>query len=142
MTELVHDLEPGGRRCVAVTDVSGTQHQAGGRVEATESRDQPHIRMSPSIQAATDELRSFMFERVYRDGWRASEEEKCDRLLTHLFEYYTANVGQLPLEYIEIAYLEGAERAVADFISGMTDRYAIRLYREIFMPSSYPSALE
>ena len=108
----------------------------------TESRDQPHIRMSPSIQAATDELRSFMFERVYRDGWRASEEEKCDRLLTHLFEYYTANVGQLPLEYIEIAYLEGAERAVADFISGMTDRYAIRLYREIFMPSSYPSALE
>lgn len=100
------------------------------------------ILMSPEIQAATDELRAFMFERVYRDSWRSQEEEKCDRLLTHLFEYYTDNIGQLPLEYIEIAYLEGPERAVADFISGMTDRYAIRLYRQLFLPSAYPAALE
>ena len=89
-----------------------------------------------------DELRAFMFERVYRDSWRSQEEAKCDRLLTHLFEYYTDNIGQLPLEYIEIAYLEGPERAVADFISGMTDRYAIRLYRQLFLPSAYPAALE
>ena len=108
----------------------------------TESRDQPAIRMSPTVQAATDELRAFMFERVYRDSWRSREEEKCDRLLAQLFEYYTSNVGQLPLEYIEIAYLEGQERAAADFISGMTDRYAVRLYSQIFMPSAYPSALE
>ena len=107
-----------------------------------ESRGQAAIRMSPAIQAATDELRAFMFERVYRDSWRSQEEEKCDRLLTHLFEYYTNNIGQLPLEYIEIAYLEGPERAVADFISGMTDRYAVRLYRQLFMPSAYPIALE
>ena len=107
-----------------------------------ESRGQAAIRMSPAIQAATDELRAFMFEHVYRDSWRSQEEEKCDRLLTHLFEYYTNNIGQLPLEYIEIAYLEGPERAVADFISGMTDRYAIRLYRQLFMPSAYPIALE
>ena len=107
-----------------------------------ESRGRDAILMSPEIQAATDELRSFMFEHVYRDKWRSQEEAKCDRLLTHLFEYYTANIGQLPLEYIEIAYLEGPERAVADFISGMTDRYAIRLYRQLFLPSSYPSALE
>ena len=108
----------------------------------TESRGQSAILMSPAIQAATDELRAFMFERVYRDSWRSLEEEKCDRLLTHLFEYYISNIGQLPLEYIEIAYLEGPERAVADFISGMTDRYAIRLYRQLFMPSAYPMALE
>ena len=107
-----------------------------------ESRGQAAIRMSPAIQAATDELRAFMFEHVYRDSWRSQEEEKCDRLLTHLFEYYTNNIGQLPLEYIEIAYLEGPERAVADFISGMTDRYAVRLYRQLFMPSAYPIALE
>ena len=108
----------------------------------SESRGKSEIRMSPAIQSATDELRAFMFERVYRDSWRSQEEEKCDRLLTHLFEYYTANVGQMPLEYIEIAYLEGQERAVADFISGMTDRYAVRLFRQIFMPSAYPSTFE
>ena len=97
----------------------------------TESRGQDRILMSPGIQAATDELRAFMFERVYRDSWRSQEEEKCDRLLTHLFEHYIENIGQLPLEYIEIAYLEGPERAVADFISGMTDRYAVEVYNEL-----------
>ena len=108
----------------------------------TESREQDRILMSPAIQAATDELRAFMFERVYRDSWRSQEEEKCDRLLTHLFEYYTENIGQLPLEYIEIAYLEGPERAVADFISGMTDRYAVRLYKQLFLPDSYPASAD
>ena len=108
----------------------------------SESRGKAEIRMSPAIQDATDELRAFMFERVYRDSWRSQEEEKCDRLLTHLFEYYTRNVGQMPLEYIEIAYLEGQERAVADFISGMTDRYAVRLFRQLFMPSAYPASFE
>ncbi len=107
-----------------------------------ESADQPGLRMSPLIQGATDELRSFMFERVYRDKWRSSEEAKCDRLLTQLFEYFSGNIGQMPMEYIEIAYLEGQERAVADFVSGMTDRYAVRLYRELFMPSAYPAGFD
>ena len=104
-----------------------------------ESRGQPFLRMSPAIQNATDELRVFMFERVYRDSWRSSEEEKCDRLLTRLFEHYSAHIGQMPMEYIEIAYLEGQERAVADFISGMTDRYALRLYQQLFLPAAYPA---
>ncbi len=102
-----------------------------------ESMDKPEIRMSPAIQAATDELRAFMFERVYRDSWRALEEEKCDRLLTQLFKYYSEHIGQMPMEYIEIAYLEGQERAVTDFVSGMTDRYAVRLYQQLFMPTAY-----
>ena len=127
----------------SVIKTLGATH--GERIETmirdivAESRGQSAILMSPAIQAATDELRAFMFERVYRDSWRSSEEEKCDRLLTHLFEYYTQNVGQMPLEYIEIAYLEGQERAVADFISGMTDRYAVRLYSQLFLPSAYPA---
>ena len=127
----------------SVLKTLGATH--GERIETmirdivNESRDKQEILMSPAIQAATDELRAFMFERVYRDSWRSEEERKCDRLLTHLFEYYTENVGQMPLEYIEIAYLEGQERAVADFISGMTDRYAVRLYQQLFMPDAYPA---
>ncbi len=125
----------------SVLKTLGATH--GERIETmirdivNESRGKQAILMSPTIQAATDELRAFMFERVYRDSWRSEEEEKCDRLLTQLFEHYTENVGQMPLEYIEIAYLEGQERAVADFISGMTDRYAVRLYQQLFLPAAY-----
>ena len=119
-------------------------HSHGQRIETmirdivTGSAGKNELMMSSQIQTATDSLRDFMFEKVYHDSWRSGEEQKCDRLLTSLFEYYIEHVGELPLEYIKVAYTEGAERAVVDYISGMTDRYAVRLYSELFMPHSFP----
>ncbi|MBQ8080543.1 MAG: deoxyguanosinetriphosphate triphosphohydrolase [Clostridia bacterium] len=103
-----------------------------------ESRGQPFVRMSAQIQAATDALRDFMFEKVYRDGWRRQEEEKCDRLVTALFHYFIDHPGEMPMEYVQVSYLDGTERAVTDFISGMTDRYAVRLYSQLFLPDAFP----
>ena len=103
-----------------------------------ESTDQPHLRMSSNVQQASDELRAFLFERVYLDEWRKEEEERCDHVLTALFEYFLDHPNQMPLEYVQIAYRDGTERAVTDYLACMTDRFALRSYEKIFVPSSFP----
>ncbi len=97
-----------------------------------------HLSMSPPVETAMNALREFMFERVYRDGWRAAEEERCDYIIRALFRHYCDHPAELPEEYLMITYREGLERGVADFLSGMTDRYAVRLFSELFIPSSFP----
>ena len=101
------------------------------------SQGQPELSMSPLVQSAMDALREFMFERVYRDKWRAEEEVRCDYVLRGLFGYYTQHPGEMPEEYMLIGYQEGTDRAVADFLSGMTDRYAIHTYERLFVPSGF-----
>jgi dGTPase len=103
-----------------------------------ESRDKPFVHMSEEIQSATDALREFLFEKVYRDGWREEEEKKCDHVLSALFEHYIEHPGEMPIEYVQISYRDGTERAVTDFLACMTDRYAMRLYQQLFLPSAFP----
>ncbi len=125
--------------CVAVL---GRTH--GERIDTMirdivrESESGPHLRMSAPVQEATDQLREFMFKNVYLDAWRTEEEKKCDHLIASLFEYYSEHPDKMPLEYIQIAYQEGTERAVTDYIACMTDRYAARCYQEAFIPSAFP----
>lgn len=99
----------------------------------------PFVRMSEPVSEASEELRAFLFERVYHDQWRAREEKKCDYILRSLFEYYLENPASMPAEYVTIAYQEGSERAVCDFLACMTDRYAIDQFTENFVPSSFPT---
>ena len=104
-----------------------------------ESQGQPHLRMSDPMQQASDEMRAFLFEKVYMDKWRKLEEEKCDHVIVSLFAYYMEHPGQMPLEYVQISYRDGTERAVTDFLACMTDRYAIRTYNSLFVPDSFPA---
>ena len=99
----------------------------------------PHLRMSPEVEAATDALREFMFARVYRDGWRDPEEARCDTVLRQLFAWFCAHPAEMPDEFLMIGYHEGTERAVTDFLSCMTDRYATRKFTELFVPSAFPA---
>lgn len=101
------------------------------------SANQPFVRMSRDVSDASDELRSFLFEHVYHDDWRHKEEERCDYIISALFTHYCAHPEQLPNEYLEIFYIDGAERAVCDFIACMTDRYAIDQFNKIFVPSAF-----
>lgn len=101
------------------------------------SIDSNEISMSVDFQFAMDELRRFMFERVYNDSWRTGEENKCDYLIRHLFEHYMLHPSEMPIEFIEIAYKEGNERAVIDYIASMTDRFALRQFQRIFIPKSF-----
>ena len=102
-----------------------------------QSRGRAEIRMSERVQNATDALRNFLFEKVYRDSWRLAEEKRCDHVIRGLFRYYSDNPGEMPLEYVEISFQEGTERAVTDYISGMTDRYAVRQYMSLFLPGAF-----
>ncbi|MBR3765213.1 MAG: deoxyguanosinetriphosphate triphosphohydrolase [Clostridia bacterium] len=95
------------------------------------------LAMSPVMQSAMDGLRDFMFERVYRDEWRAKEEKRCEGVIRQLFSYYSEHPGEMPEEFVLTGYQEGTARAVCDFISCMTDRYAIRIYQKLFVPSGF-----
>lgn len=101
------------------------------------STDEPLILMSEEVQQATDTMRSFLFEHVYQDSWRSDEEQKCDFILKRLYEHFIGHPEQMPAEFREIADEEGVPRAVVDFIASMTDRYAIRLFRQLFMPEAF-----
>ena len=99
----------------------------------------PHLSMSEPVENAMNGLREFMFDRVYRDGWRDPEEARCDYVLRHLFEYYCEHPGEMPEEFVMIGYRDGTERSVCDFLSCMTDRYATRKFRDLFVPSAFPA---
>ena len=103
-----------------------------------ESQGKNDICMSETVQTAFDSLRAFMFEKVYFDSWRKKEEEKCDYVMGMLFEYFMNHPGEMPLEYVQIAYRDGTERAVIDYLACMTDRYALRTFQQLFAPSAFP----
>ncbi len=105
-------------------------------VEHSEGRER--LEMSPRVEGAMDALRDFMFHRVYRDDWRAAEEVRCDHVIKTLFGYFCAHPAEMPEDYMVISYQEGTERGVCDYLSGMTDRYAIRLFQKLFVPVGFP----
>ena len=95
------------------------------------------IGMAPEIQAAKDDLRSFMFENVYHNPLAKHEEGKAKILLEELYRYYRRNPKQMPELYQRIARKFDLDRAVCDYISGMSDSYAVDLYSELFIPKSW-----
>ncbi len=124
-----------------LTQVLGETHSKRINVMVTSvltaSADSPTIAMTDDIQAATDELRAFLFENVYHNPVAKGEERKSRDLVCTLFDYYVKNPDRLPDRYrrrIDTEEGETVERGVADFISGMTDRYAIETYNELFVP--------
>ncbi len=91
------------------------------------------IALSRQIEAAIVELRNFLYERVYFNPGSREELEKTEKILTDLYRYVLKN----PDDFIK-TYPEGdsLEKRAGDFIAGMTDRYALRLYEKLFFPLS------
>jgi dGTPase len=98
------------------------------------STDQPKIQMEEEVQYATDRLREFLFESVYRNPVAKSEEGKAQEMLMRLFEHFVKHPDGMPLLYRRNCEREIVERCVCDFISGMTDRYAIEVYSDLYIP--------
>jgi len=105
-----------------------------------ESTNSPEIKMSAGVQAATDELRAFLFERVYRNPVAKGEEGKAKEMLERLFEYFVKNPDKMPQLYNKRREIDSTERRVCDFISSMTDRYAIELYTDLYIPKVWKGA--
>ena len=99
------------------------------------------ISMTPDVQMATDKLRSFLFENVYLNPVAKSEENKAQEMLTQLFYYFAKHPQKMPELYYRNIENEGVERCVCDYISGMTDRYAIELYNDLFIPRMWRGKL-
>lgn len=121
-----------------IIDVLGREHSERINTMVTSiidnSYDKPEIKMSDEVAAATNALRSYLFEHVYLNPMAKSEEAKAQEMLVKLFEYYVANPEKMPATYYKNIESEGVERCVCDFVSGMTDRYAIETYNDLFVP--------
>lgn len=95
------------------------------------------ICMDGEVQSAHDELRKFMFDRVYLSDKIQHEKDKANYIVNFLFTYYHKGIEKMPPLYIEFAEKYGKTRAVCDFISGMSDDYAVNLFKEICIPNSW-----
>ena len=101
------------------------------------SREAGTICLTPPVDQALKDLRSFMFERVYRNPEAKGEESKAKAMLQQLFEYYISHPDALPDDFQPQLSFDGMERTVCDYIAGMTDNYAVKKYTEIFVPTGW-----
>ena len=95
------------------------------------------ICMSADVQRCYDIFMEFMFDQVYTNPVAKGEEVKACAMIEKLFHYYFTNRDQLPREYWGIAEEEGLERAICDYISGMSDRYCVTVFKDLFTPKAW-----
>lgn len=93
------------------------------------------VRPSPGMLEHMDELREFLFRRVYLSDFARHQADRAIFLIRGLFQYFTDHPSELPEELAANPRGESVERLVCDHIASMTDRYAIRLFRELFIPA-------
>ena len=102
------------------------------------SKGKNEVTMSEEIYDVMNELRDYMFAEVYNINSSAKTEEvKAEGVVRHLFEAYMTRAELLPAGVKAACKLYGTERAVCDYIAGMTDGYALREYEKIFVPRSW-----
>ena len=101
------------------------------------SREAGTLAMTPACETALRDLRSFMFERVYRNPVAKGEESKARGMIQRLYDYYIKHPEMLPEDFLPQLSFDGMERTVCDYIAGMTDKYAVDKYTELFIPSGW-----
>ena len=125
----------------SVSDVLGQTHSQ--RINAlvcdmiAASRESGQIRLSETMDKALQDLRSFMFERVYRNPVAKGQESKARDMLQKLYVYYYERPEALPADFHPQMSFDGMERTVCDYIAGMTDKYAVDKYTELFIPDGW-----
>lgn len=104
----------------------------------TNSMGKNDIVMSEPVENAMKQIRQFMFERVYKNPAAKAEESKAEVLMETLYQYYLKHVDDLPEEFLNLlSEGEPRERVVCDYVGAMSDRFAIGVYEEIYIPKSW-----
>lgn len=104
----------------------------------TNSIGKDDILMSKEVEEAMHDLRHFMFEHVYKNPIAKGEESKARALLEQLYYYYMDHMELIPEKYTRMMDAgESKERIICDYISGMTDQYAITKFGEFFLPQAW-----
>ena len=124
-----------------ISDILGHNHSDRINTLVTDiirvSREAGAICLSPEVEKSLKDLRSFMFDNVYRNPIAKGEESKAKDMLSRMFEYYIAHPEAIPEDFHPQLSFEGLERTVCDYIAGMTDNYAVDKYTEIFIPMGW-----
>ena len=126
---------------LSASQVLGFTH--GERIDALvtdivrESEGRNAVRQSEECRKAMVELREFMFRAVYYTPVAKGEESKAQDMIRRLYDYYRRYPDKLPAEFQEIRLMEGEERAVCDYIAGMTDKYAVEQFGDIAIPKAW-----
>lgn len=139
-----HDLDDAERAgVVAVDDVPPQVLEALGRhhgvrlntmvIDLVANSDEGRVEMSAEVNDAMMALRDFLHGRVYVDSEAKRENPKAIRVLSQLFDYFMDHIDEVPAEYVLDASVAPPVQ-VSDFISGMTDRYAIGTFMRLFVP--------
>lgn len=122
----------------SISDVLGQTHSE--RIDTLvrdlidTSREAGMIVQTPQVENALRDLRAFMFERVYRNPVAKGEEGRAKDMLKRLFEHYVNHPQDLPPDFQPQLSFDGLERTVCDYIAGMTDKYAVDKFTQIFIP--------
>ena len=103
------------------------------------SEGKEHIALSDTYKQALNSLRTYLYQNVYRseDVRNSSDLNKVELIITSLYNYFIEHPEEMPALYREIEKEEGINVAVKDLISGMTDRYALNKYDELFVPKRW-----
>lgn len=99
------------------------------------------VSMDKTVQEAYDALHGYMYRAVYLNDYAKREEKKVPHLIESLFAFFVQRPDSLPVHMRETVGRDGAAQAACDFIAGMTDRYAIDLYSELFIPKAWNAPL-
>ena len=122
---------------VAVLGTTKSQRITTMITDLIEHSQNGRINFSPEVDAAYAVLKDFMYSTVYVDKEAKREEKKVDKLVAELYERLCEEPTLMPNFYLQIAYNEGVDRAVTDYISGMSDEFAIRTFEDVFVPRKW-----
>lgn len=95
------------------------------------------VEMEKDVGEATLELRSYLFENVYKHERFIAEEERAKRMLTALYEFYYEKPELMPEFYLSIVEKDGIDTAICDYVSGMSDTYAVKEFNRLFVPHKW-----
>ena len=103
------------------------------------SLNKDRVKMSPKIEEKTEKLRAYMFENVYYNNIAKSEEKKAEYIIKELYKFYLNNPHEMPFEYQYSYSVEefSIEDRICDYIAGMTDRYVIHVFKNLFIPKPW-----
>ena len=102
-----------------------------------ESEGKNKVAMQPEIADATGTLRSHPFDRAYHADTFRREESKAERMITALYEYYKNQPSALPDFYRDEAEKCGADTALCDYLSGMSDTFVVKEFEKLFIPDKW-----
>lgn len=125
----------------SISSVLGTTHRERINTLVCDairtSREAGAVVLTPQVDKALKDLRSFMFENVYRNPVAKGEETRAKSMLCRMYDYYYNHPEALPEDFQPQLSFEGMERIVCDYIAGMTDNYAVAKFTEIFVPAGW-----